>query len=82
VNSCDGDTALSEHIVNSCDGDTALSEHVVNSCDGDTALSEHVVNSCDGDTTLVGVGCIKWCSVLCVDGVCMFMEVNTALEIP
>jgi len=27
-------------IVNSCGGDTALSEHVVNSCDGDTALSE------------------------------------------
>jgi len=50
ANSCDGDTALSEHVANSCDGDTALSEHLVNSCDGDTALSERVVNSCDGDT--------------------------------
>ena len=39
-------------IANSCNGDTALSEHVANSCDGDTALSEHVANSCDGDTAL------------------------------
>ena len=39
-------------IANSCDGDTALSEHVANSCDGDNALSEHVANSCDGDTAL------------------------------
>ena len=30
-------------IANSCDGDTALSEHVANSCDGDTALSKHVL---------------------------------------
>jgi hypothetical protein len=29
-------------IANSCDGDTALSEHVVNSCDGDIALCQNM----------------------------------------
>ena len=40
-------------IANSCDGDTALSEHVANSCDGDTALSEHVAKFTDRTLTAV-----------------------------
>jgi len=53
VNTCDGDTALSENVANSCDGDTALSEHVANSCDDDTALSEHVAKVINRTLTAV-----------------------------